>query len=798
MKVSLKWLNQFVDISDLSVEEIMDRVVKAGFEVEEVKRLSSGTNLVAGQVLECEDHPDSDHLHVTKTDIGSEVLDIVCGAPNCRKGLKVIVAKPGAELPGGVIKKGVIRGVESNGMLCSLLELGVDKSLLPDDSASHYGIEELPEDFTVGDEDVLEKLGYEDTILDLSVYANRPDCLSMFAMAKEIAAILDRPCLLPKYEGTAAIGEKSDFVLTSATENCPHFLAKVVHHVVIKPSPDWIVRYLKANGIKAINNLVDISNIVMLETGQPLHFYDLRSNPKREITVRDDYEGEYTALDGIVYDIKKGDMMITSDNEPIGIAGIMGGDATKILDDTDSLIIEAALFDHAQIRRTANRLGLMTEAASRFSKGLEPLAQAKAVDRAVQLLIQYAEADGFEETIEYGSDHYTPATVTETLSHLNALIGKNYTVEEVVDVLRRLDFDPEVNGEEILSRIPSYRTDITIREDIDEEIARLTDFDDLEGTLPAMPQTIGTLSTAQALRRNIRNVLLNNGLQEVMTYTLVSGRHIAESLSPLGEPVEVLSPLSEERRYVRNSLMPSLLETLSYNLDHYNENVNIFEISKVYAKGLEEERLGIILEGSILSSKVKHLDVKADFYVLKGLLMDMLEKLGYEKGRVSVRENTTDIIHLHPYRSCEVVMDGKVIALLGALHPTYAKKLKLGDVYYCEMELDTLVAKNPAKTKAPVLSRYPSVSRDLSLVVKEDVKAEDLLKTVKKAGGVLVKSTSVFDVYQGEHIEKGYKSVSVNVVYESKDHTLKVEDVNPVHEKILAELGKKYGASLRQ
>ncbi len=798
MKLSLKWLNNFVDLSGLSVDDITDKVVKAGFEVEEITRLSSGTGLVVGKVLECKDHPDSDHLHLTKTDIGTEVLDIVCGAPNCREGLKVIVATDGAVLPGGTIRKGKIRGAESNGMLCSLLELGVDKNLLPDDSASHNGIEELDDRFEVGDTDILEKLGYDDTILDLSIYANRPDCLSMFAMAKEMAAILNRECLLPNYDGAADIGTPSDFKLTSVTENCDHFLAKVVNSVTIKPSPEWIVNYLKANGIKAINNLVDISNIVMLETGQPLHFYDLRSNPKREITVRDDLEGDYTALDGITYKIQKGDMMITSDGEPIGIAGIMGGDATKILDDTTSLIIEAAHFDHAQIRRTANRLGLMTEAASRFAKGLEPLAQAKAVDRAVQLLILYADAKDFESTVEYGSDHYTPVTVTETLSHLNSLIGKTYKMEEVVDVLERLDFDPEVNGDEILCHIPSYRTDIAIREDIDEEVARLTDFDDLEGTLPQMPQTIGTLSVAQALRRNIRSVLINNGLQEVMTYTLVSKKYIEEAVLPLGDVVEVLSPLSDARRYVRNSLMPSLLETLSYNLGHYNDNVNIFEMSKVYAvNDAEEERLGIVLNGTLIDSKIKHLSVKADFYVLKALIMDMLEKLGFEKGRVKVKENTLDTVHFHPYRSCAILMDRQVIGLMGAVHPSYAKKAKLPETYYAELNMSFLEAKNPAKVKAPAVSRYPSVSRDISLVVKEDVAAEDLMRTARKAGGPLVKSVSIFDVYQGEHIEEGYKSISLNIIYESKDATLKAEDIAPVHEKILNELANKYSASLR-
>ncbi|MBO5527502.1 MAG: phenylalanine--tRNA ligase subunit beta, partial [Erysipelotrichaceae bacterium] len=424
MKLSLNWLSDFIDLSGLTTEQIVDQMVKCGFEVESIEKMSEGTNLVVGKVLECTDHPDSDHLHLTKTDIGSEVLDIVCGAPNCRAGLKVIVAKVGAQLPGGEIKAGVIRGQASNGMLCSLKELGISDDLLPENSPSLNGIEELDDRFEVGDTDILKKLGYDDTILDVSIYANRPDCLSMYAMAKEMGAILDREVRLPDFEGKANCGSKSDFVLTSLSANCPHFLAKVVNHVTIKESPEWMKAHLRANGVKCINNLVDISNYVMLETGQPLHFYDLASNPAKEITVRDDYEGTYTALDGIDYKIEKGDLMITSEGKPIGIAGIMGGDNTKILNTTKGLIIEAALFDHAQIRRTSNRLGLQTEAAARFAKGLEPMAQNKAVDRAVQLLIDLADASDIEETVEYGKADYEPYEICESLTHLNALIGK--------------------------------------------------------------------------------------------------------------------------------------------------------------------------------------------------------------------------------------------------------------------------------------------------------------------------------------------------------------------------------------
>ena len=798
MKLSLNWLSDFIDLNGLSTEQIVDQMVKCGFEVESIEKMSKGTNLVVGKVLECKDHPDSDHLHLTKTDIGTEILDIVCGAPNCREGLKVIVAKVGAKLPGGEIKAGVIRGQASNGMLCSLKELGIDEDKLPVNSPSHNGIEELDDSFEVGETDILKKLGYDDTILDVSIYANRPDCLSMYAMAYEMGAILNREVKLPDFDGASDIGEHSDFRLTSVSENCPHFLAKVVNDVTIKESPEWMKRHLRANGVKCINNLVDISNYVMLETGQPLHFYDLRSNPAKEITVRDDYEGTYTALDGIEYKIEKGDLMITSQGEPIGIAGIMGGDNTKILDDTHSLIIEAALFDHAQIRRTANRLGLQTEAAARFAKGLEPMSQNNAVDRAVQLLIELADAKGFEETVEYGKADYQPYTIRESLSHLNALIGKEYTMEEATDVMRRLGFSYHVEGEDFITDIPSRRaSDLKIREDIDEEIVRLTDFDDLVSTLPQMPQTVGKLTPIQQIRRVIRDILIRHGLYDTINYTLVNEKYVEESLLPNGKAVAMISPLSDARKYIRTSLMNSLLETLSYNLDHSNSDIGLFEISKIYTDKGEEERLGIVMEGNLIEDKIKHLTLKTDFYVLKGLLVQILSSLGFEMGRVSIKENDLDTKHFHPYQSAVLMMDGKVLAIFGKLHPAYTKSLKMDDVFYGEMMLDVLANAHPAKTKAPVLSKYPSVSRDISLNVKEEVKAAELIAAIKKTGGKLVKKVEVFDVYQGEHIEKGRKSVSLSIVYEDPEKTLKTEDVNSVHEKVMEDLLGKFEATQR-
>ena len=381
MRISRKWFNQFMDVQDLSIEEMAKRITDAGFEVEGIEHLSQGTNLVIGHVETCTEHPDSDHLHCTTVNVGNEVVNIVCGAPNVAAGQNVIVALPGAVLPGGEIKNGVIRGVESNGMICSLLELGVDPASLDDDQKS--GIEVLPADAPVGNTDPLGYLGLDDEVLDIGLTPNRNDCLAAFNMAKEAGAILNREVKLPKYEGASDVGTPSNLHVESTTSKCPLFYGKVINHLTIKESPKWMKELLAASGVKSINNIVDISNIVMLETGQPMHFYDAKSLPSQSIVVADGFDEEYTALDGVTYKLQPEDIVITNQGKPIGIAGVMGGDDSKILDTTDSIIIECAIFDHVAIRNTARRLNLSTEASVRYQKGIEPLASKKALDRSI-------------------------------------------------------------------------------------------------------------------------------------------------------------------------------------------------------------------------------------------------------------------------------------------------------------------------------------------------------------------------------------------------------------------------------
>ncbi|MGN1345029.1 MAG: phenylalanine--tRNA ligase subunit beta, partial [Traorella sp.] len=549
MITSKKWLSQYMDLSDISVEELANRLTTAGLEVEGLHPMAVGTNLTIGEIVECVDHPDSDHLHVCQVDLGDSCEQIVCGAPNCRKGLKVIVAKPGAVLPDGTIKNGKIRGVESNGMICSLLELGVDSKSLTDYQKN--GIEELGSDAVVGG-DPLAYLGLDDTLIDVGLTPNRSDCMASFALAKEVGAILHKEVCLPKYEGASDIGEPTQLKVSSTTEKCPLFLGKVIKEVTIKPSPKWIQETLHAAGIKAINNVVDISNLVMLETGQPTHFYDI-NKMHQDIVVSTGFDCIYTALDGVDYKIEPEDIMITTHGNPVGIAGLMGGDDSKIDESTKGIIIEVATFNYVQCRNTARRLNITSDASVRNAKEIEPGAPKKAMDRCVQLLLEYADAKGIEETAVYGDCEAKNRELCVSKERINKRLGTNYTSEEMCDVLRWLDFSPVCEGDQISLSIPSYRADIKIEADVSEEIIRLIGFDTLKATLPEMEMTQGKLDKRQQMTRTIRTLLTGMGAYESETYTLVGQKEVDDAVLGLLPVVELASPMSEERKYVRNS-----------------------------------------------------------------------------------------------------------------------------------------------------------------------------------------------------------------------------------------------------
>lgn len=799
MKISKKWLEQYMDLEGLTMEEIAEKLTTAGFEVEGIEPMSQGTNLVIGEVLTCEDHPDSDHLHITTVNVGDEVLNIVCGAPNVAAGQKVIVAKNGAKLPGGEIKKSMVRGQESNGMICALFELGVDKHLLSEEQVS--GIEILPDDAPIGNTNPLGYLGYDDTVLDISLTPNRADCQAAFNMALETGAVLNREVKLPDFDGASDIGEKGTASITSTTEGCPQFLLKVINEVTIKESPEWMKELLRASGVHSINNVVDISNIVMLETGQPMHFYDIDAIKNHEITVVDGVEEEYTALDGITYKLEKNDIVITNDGKPIGIAGIMGGDDSKILDTTRGLIIECAQFDHVRIRNTARRLNLNTEASIRYQKGIEPLAAKKAMDRAVQLLIEYADAKGIEKTEVYGPTEFENKKITVTLDKINKRLGTSFPLNEVVDVLERLHFAPEVEGETITITVPSYRTDMEGFADVSEEVIRLLGFDNLPSTLPMMEMTEGKLNPKQKLTRLIRDYFVAQGLMDSITYTLVSTDKMKNAILSEGKATPILQPISKERHWIRSSILPSLLDVVVYNNARGIKDDSVFEISDVVGDGISKEHVAFVLSGNLGENRWKGWSRPADFYLAKGLVEELLERIGINEARISFNENKKDTEHFHSYRSAEVLVGKDLIGIIGDIHPAYAKKVGLKSAVMGELNVDKVLNLKKSKVKFEPVSIYPAVSRDLALVVKKDIPADKLINIIERSGKCkkenIIENVSVFDVYEGEHVKEDEKSIAFNITLRSKNHTLTDEEINGVMENVREELSKKANAALR-
>jgi phenylalanyl-tRNA synthetase beta chain len=780
-----------MDVSDLTIEDIAQAVTAAGFEVEGIDKLSQGTNLVIGQVLTCEPHPDSDHLHVTTVDVKDEVLHIVCGAPNVAAGQKVIVAKAGAQLPGGVISKGSIRGQESNGMICALFELGVDKHMLTEEQLA--GIEILPEDAPIGHTDPLGYLGLDDEVLEIGLTPNRSDCLAAFNMIEETAAILNRPCDIPVSPNSGG-GKETNLHVSSEAKGCPHFLGKVVGSVKLGPSPAWMKELLRASGMHSINNIVDISNIVMLETGQPMHFYDKDALPAREIIVKDGLETDYEALDGNVYHLMPEDLVITSNGKPIGIAGIMGGEDSKILDTTQGLIIECASFNPVNIRNTARRLGLHTESSIRYQKGIDSLAAQRAVDRAVQLLVEYADAKDLEETVEYGTGDKEPVVIKTTLEKINGRLGTDFQLEEVLDVFQRLHFDPKMEGDVIVTTMPSSRTDMEGMADLSEEVIRMIGYDRLSSTLPQMPMTEGKLDPKQRLARLVRDYFTQQGLQEAVTYTLVSTQKRDNAVLPAGTAVELATPISEERRWIRTSILPSLIESAAYNRARKNTDGGLFELSDLSSVEGSRRHAAFVLEGDLNPGTWDGLKLPADFYTAKGLVEGLLERLGVASVRLQFKP--AGIAQMHPGRSAKIMAGKTLLGYMGEIHPQYASAAGLGRAVLAELDLDAILDLKKTKVKFAPISKFPSVERDLAVTVASRVPAQDVRDQILRQSRLITKA-DIFDVYEGPNLEAGRKSLAFRLAFGADDKTLTDAEINPIMDKILAVLSKKFDAQIR-
>ena len=766
--INLEWVSDYIDISDLTPKELAKRVTESDINVEKVIT-NHIDNLVIGEVVECVNHPDSDHLHICKVDIGSEILQIVCGAPNVRVGLKAIVALVGAVLPGDFeIKKSKIRGVESNGMLCALYELGLEEK---NDETYSKGIYEGASNLKVG-EDALKALDLESTVLELDIHKHRNnDCYYHIGFAYIVSAILNRKVTLPDIS-FKEINDSVDkhFSLEVATNKCSYYLAKMVKNVTIKESPSFIKKRLIAAGMRPINNVVDISNYVMLEFGQPLHFFDYDKLGSK-VLVRDakDLE-EITTLDNKIRNLTNNDIVITDTINPVCIAGIMGGIDTEVTDNTKTILIESAIFDPVSIRNTATRLNLRSEASIRYGKGLNYEYTEMAIKRACHLLEKYADAKILSGIVKYDNIDKEPKVVTFKASEVNNLLGIEISETDMEKEMDRLGFAYTLKDQIFTVTIPNRRLDIEPNvNDIAEEIVRLYGYHNLTATLPVVSIKKGEYKGDIKYRKYISKRLRMKGLTETKTYTLVSPDMAELFCYDKKEKLVLPNPMSVDKSVVRTTIIPSLINVYNYNKARKTEDIFLYEISKTYDKNYQEEsKIAGLLKGNIVKSSWNG-NIKCDFYVTKGIVEDILNSLGFTNRYTFVPEK---LPNLHPGISASILLDGEMLGIIGRVHPNTQKD----EVYVFELSLNKLMRKvKPIKFKEP--SKYPSIEKDVAFLIDRNINSLEIEKMIKKYSSRLLKDINVFDVYLGDNIAKDKKSIAFKLTYLDDNKTLTDNEV---------------------
>ena len=787
--IDLEWVKDYIDIEDQDLKELAVKITKAGINIEKVIT-NHIDNLVIGEVIECKKHPDSDHLHVCLVNVGDEVKQIICGASNVREGLKVIVALPGAILPNNFeIKKSKIRGVESNGMLCALFELGLEEK---NEDTYNRGIYEVDSKAKVGS-DAMKYLNLDDTLYELDVHKHRNnDCYYHIGFAYEIGAILNRKVTLPSDKTNPVKDEvKNHFSLKVETDKCPYYLAKMVTNVKIGESPEFIKRRLSAYGMRSINNVVDISNYVMLEYGQPLHFFD-KDTLGDNIVVRNAKEGEeITTLDGKMRILNSDDIVITDGTKPVCLAGVMGGENTEVTENTKNILIESAIFDGVSIRNTSNRLNLKSEASIRYGKGLSYEYTEKAIERACHLLEKYAGATVLCGTVKHDKIDKTPKIVSFKSSEINRLLGIVISDEDVKVELNRLGFPFEYKDGEFKATIPPRRLDIDpYVNDIAEEVGRLYGYHNLVSTLPSVAIKKGEQALDIKYRKILSKRLRTLGLNEVKSYTLVSPKMAAKFKYEDKKQITLPLPMSTDKSVIRTSLISSLLKVYEYNHDHKVNDVNIYEIAKTYdASYNEESKVCMLMSGNYLTNQWHGVNVKVDFYLIKGIVQNILDYLGFKNRYTFEKKELPD---LHPGICAAIMLDRKMIGVIGKIHPTLTKD----DIYVAELSLEALMSKvKPIKFKEAL--KYPEIVKDMAFVVNTDVTSDEIINVIKKAGGRLLTDIKLFDVYTGENVALDEKSLAYSLTFSSPDRTLNEEEVMDVFEKIINEVEDKLGAKLR-
>ena len=794
MLVPLKWLRDYVDI-DIDTQEFADMMTMTGSKVEKVDFFGKETNGVeVCKILEIEQHPDADRLKVTKVEVANgEILQIVTNATNIKVGDFVPVARIGAVLPGDFkIKKGKLRGVLSEGMFCGAEELTIPSAFVEDHKKDGIYILDHQDSFELG-MDVRDVLGINDALIEFEITSNRPDCRSIIGIAREAAVTLGKELKYPEIK-VQACDEEMSFEIDIQTDLCKRYCGRVVKDVKVGPSPYWMQRKLIEAGMRPISNIVDITNYVMLELGQPLHAFDLDDIKYNKMTVKMAEEGEkFTTLDGVERTLTSDMLVIGNKDKTLDLAGIMGGENSEIKDTTTSIFIEGASFAKENIRATSKKLGLRTEASSRFEKGIDINLTEEAVNRACQLIEELGCGTVLNGMLDYYPQKEEVQKVTVNPVRINKLLGVNVPMDQFINILESLEFKCNLVSSEVLElEVPTFRLDITEDADILEEIARIYGYDNIPSASLEGNATAGVKTEKQKFIDNVKSNSIACGLNEILTYSFVSPRGVDKiNLCADDEKrnfVKIMNPLGEETSVMRTTLIPNMLDVISTNISHKVEEVSAFECGNTF---IPQEGLPIETKKYCVGMYGK----EVDFFVLKGVVESILNNVGL-KG-YEIEPETTNLT-FHPGRCAKIVYNNIYIGTFGELHPDVIENYNLGQrVYVAEINIDTVFENlNLTKSYNP-LPKYPSTSRDIALIVKDEVFVKQIEDIIKANGEDLVESYKLFDVYKGAQIEEGHKSIAYSITYRSKEKTLTDEDVAKVHEKILSELSEKLNANLR-
>ncbi|MBB2507586.1 Phenylalanine--tRNA ligase beta subunit [Staphylococcus cohnii subsp. cohnii] len=800
MFISKEWLETFVEINQ-PVNVLAEKITRTGIEVDDIIDYTKDIkNLVVGYIQSKAPHPDADKLSLCQVDIGEEApVQIVCGAPNVDAGQSVIVATVGGRLPGGIkIKRAKLRGERSEGMICSLQEIGISSNLVP--KQFEEGIYVFTSDVKPGT-DALTALYLNDQVMEFDLTPNRADALSIIGTAYETAALYNMPLKKPETQCETTNEQATDELSISVQnqDKVPYYSARIVKNVKIQPSPEWMQMRLIKAGIRPINNVVDISNYVLLEYGQPLHMFDKDHIGSDQIEVRQaKAEEKMTTLDDQERTLKESDIVITNGDSPIAIAGVMGGDFSEVTENTTNVIIEGAIFDPVSIRHTSRRLNLRSEASSRFEKGIATEFVDEAVDRACYLLQQYASGTVVQDRVAAGDLGQFVTPIEITVEKVNKTIGFDLSREEIEAIFVQLGFETTLEGNSLTVMVPSRRKDITIKEDLIEEIARIYGYDEIPSTLPVFEHvTPGTLNDRQAKTRIVKATLEGAGLSQAINYSLVDKARATDFALQDRSTISLLMPMSEAHATLRQSLIPHLIDDVSYNVARSNHHVALYELGRVFFGNEEDqlpdevEYLSGILTGDYAVNTWQSKKEAIDFFVAKGIVERIAEILDiqfeYEAG---------EITGLHPGRTALVKLNNEIVGFVGELHPQTENDYDLKQTYVFELNYDKLMSVSVGYINYQPIPRFPGVSRDIALVINRATPSAQIVNVIKNNGGDILQKTEVFDVYEGEHVAEDEKSIALRLSYLDTKQTLTDDKVNEVHDRILEALQAE-GATIR-